>query len=842
MGARDDDARRDGHTDYIARPAPPTNIGSGPVNGGPDPAYNPTMARPVPDPAAMSGPMPAQPGPYPNGPYSNGPYSNGYPAYGYPPPGGAYPGQMPPGAVPQGSRRGPLPWLLAAVAVLCVVALAVGGLVWWKHSSSDDETRALFPGQLTGAFPTAPTPAWTLRPSDLGGERFVGPTASLPQYGSVGVVADDTTVVTLVGTPGTSDGRRLLGVNAETGSRWITEQLFGGCSNTIVDRRIACYNSREMVFLDTTDGSVLATQPMPSPRAFGVAYNGAAAFTRYYVSNSDSVRLVKITPTGTEWAKEFVLPDQSGSGDGDGFTATDTLVAVGHGGSVIVASAVDGREILRRPGSIEIGTLADGSLVTELRSGGTSGTPGPIAVIRPDGTVSEIPGVAFAVPHVAAPDLRDTVLVDGKLVSVADRTSSWATSVVTELGYSAVVPVADDREVVTVSSSGSMTSADTATGAVRWSFPVDTPAVGDQVAVTDGTRILVGGDGGALTAVDLESGTAQWSIPGAQLGDGQAPLVLSVGGRLVTVTGAAITAFAPTGGDAVAPGLPPVPVEAPAGYVTRCGTPPRFVPDKFVTTPAGLVVTMKVVATCPSGDVLSGKQTRISISDPSGLIASGDFDFSSSPVAVGSSDAGTGITLDLTYPPGSFFRTPDTLGSVGGAAGTTLAGPIVVDCVPGPPTTDTLPAPADGSTAAPQIATGAVIPPGVDISATTGNALRAQADSDRAFILANLNNRWVAQLSSKRPGLVADGRTWDNQAILDEFLANRLRFSDVRLLYSDEWSVFSYRGWWVTVAALTFPGPDQANAWCVQQGFDGEHCFAKLISTTAPPDGSTRYR
>nr|WP_261978127.1 PQQ-like beta-propeller repeat protein [Gordonia sp. NB41Y] len=745
---------------------------------------------------------------------------------------------------PQGSRRGPLPWLLAAVAVLCVVALVVGGLVWWQHgrSGSDDETRALFPGQLTGAFPTAPTPAWTLRPSDLGGERFVGPTSSLPTYGSVGVVADDTTVVTLAGGSAASTGRHLVGVDAATGTHWTSQQLFKACADTIVDRRIACIDADHMVFLDTTDGTVLAEQPMPSPQAFSVAYNGTAAFTRVYETYSDSVRLVKITPTGTEWAKEFVIPNRSGSGDGYTFTATDALVAIAHGGSVIVASAVDGREILRRPGSIEIGTLADGSLVTTLGSGGINGTRGPIAVIRPDGTVSEIPGATFGVPQVAAPDLRDTVLVDGKLVSVADRTSSWATGVFTEPVYSARVPVADDRQVVTIGAGGQMIAADTATGVVRWSLPVETSGYADDVAVTDGTRILVGGEGGALTAVDLESGVPQWNIPGAQLGDGQAPLVLAVGGRLVTVTGTAITAFAPTGGDAVAPGAPPAPIEAPAGYVTRCGTPPRFVPDKFVTTPAGLVVTMKVVATCPSGDVLSGNKTRISISDPSGLIASGDFDFSSSPLAVGSSDAGSGITLDLTYPPGSFFRTPDTLGSVGGAAGSTSAGPIVVDCVPGPPTTDTLPAPADGSTAAPQTATGAVIPPGVDVSATTGNALRAQADSDRAFILANLNNRWVAQLSSKRPGLVADGKTWDNQAILDEFLANRLRFGDARLLYSDEWSVFNYRGWWVTVATPTFPGPDQANAWCVQQGFDGDHCFAKLISTTASPDGSTRYR
>jgi len=119
--------------------------------------------------------------------------------------------------------------------------------------------------------------------------------------------------------------------------------------------------------------------------------------------------------------------------------------------------------------------------------------------------------------------------------------------------------------------------------------------------------------------------------------------------------------------------------------------------------------------------------------------------------------------------------------------------------------------------------------------------LRSQADSDRSFITTKLNGHWLAQLSSKHAGLVADGKVWDDCAILNEFLALRLRFIDVRMLWSDEWSVFSYPGWWVIVAAATFPGPDEANGWCRQQGFDNEHCFAKLISTTAGPGGSTKY-
>ncbi|ORM24072.1 hypothetical protein [Williamsia sp. 1135] len=83
---------------------------------------------------------------------------------------------------------------------------------------------------------------------------------------------------------------------------------------------------------------------------------------------------------------------------------------------------------------------------------------------------------------------------------------------------------------------------------------------------------------------------------------------------------------------------------------------------------------------------------------------------------------------------------------------------------------------------------------------------------------------------------------WSRQAILDEFLALRLRFNDVRLLWTGEWTVFDDPGWWVTVAAATFAGPDQANAWCAANGLDRDHCFAKLVSTTVPPEGTTLYQ
>lgn len=119
--------------------------------------------------------------------------------------------------------------------------------------------------------------------------------------------------------------------------------------------------------------------------------------------------------------------------------------------------------------------------------------------------------------------------------------------------------------------------------------------------------------------------------------------------------------------------------------------------------------------------------------------------------------------------------------------------------------------------------------------------LRQIASDDRPFVSAQLADRWVPQLSSKRPGVVDNGVVWDNAMTLREHLQLRQRYPDVRLLWSGDWSTFSAPDFWVTVAGITFADPAGPLAWCRSQGFDRDHCAAKLISTTHPEPGSTAY-
>ena len=119
--------------------------------------------------------------------------------------------------------------------------------------------------------------------------------------------------------------------------------------------------------------------------------------------------------------------------------------------------------------------------------------------------------------------------------------------------------------------------------------------------------------------------------------------------------------------------------------------------------------------------------------------------------------------------------------------------------------------------------------------------LRQIADGDHPFVSAQLADKWVPQLSSKRPGVLDAGKVWDNAMTLQEHQQLRQRFPAARLLWSGEWSTFSAPDFWVTVVGFTYPNPAGALAWCRGQGFDRDHCIAKIISTTHPVDGSTAY-
>ena len=270
-------------------------------------------------------------------------------------------------------------------------------------------------------------------------------------------------------------------------------------------------------------------------------------------------------------------------------------------------------------------------------------------------------------------------------------------------------------------------------------------------------------------------------------------------------------------------------------YVTACGSAPVFTPTSVRNGDGELQVEVKVTASCPSGDVLGGTGDHVELRGPSrsdgtgpadAVVASGDFDFSGSPLVI----SGSGTTLTLHFGSGHFYRTADDMDLT----------TIVVTCAPDRGSAPTAATPGASS---PSSATAATTSKDNTLEETAAkDSLRWQADHDKSSV-KGVSGKWVPQLSSKKSGMVADGITWDNRATLQEFLKLRQKYSDAKLLYSDEWPVFDSGGqYWVTIVATPYGSADEANAWCSAEGFDGEHCFAKYIDTKGSSEGTTVNR
>ncbi|MEU4520238.1 hypothetical protein AB0F52_16260 [Amycolatopsis sp. NPDC024027] len=120
--------------------------------------------------------------------------------------------------------------------------------------------------------------------------------------------------------------------------------------------------------------------------------------------------------------------------------------------------------------------------------------------------------------------------------------------------------------------------------------------------------------------------------------------------------------------------------------------------------------------------------------------------------------------------------------------------------------------------------------------------LRQYANSDLPAVRATLEDHWVAQLSSKKVGMPANGIVYDAPAILQDHLGLRSRFASVRLIWTEDWSSFRYPDFWVTVHDEPFGTADEANAWCDRNDLPKDDCYAKRLRSTGGYEGNTKVR
>ncbi|CAM2845836.1 PQQ-binding-like beta-propeller repeat protein [Prescottella defluvii] len=741
-------------------------------------------------------------------------------------------------------RRGPI---LLVSALVLVVALAAGGAFWYLTSKDDSNSTVAADSLLRYTFPTAPQAAWSVTPGDVGGrpgDAFYTPEGAMGMGNSPGYFDAGGTLVTMMGGVSPDVEFTLIGLDSSSGEpRWSREAATTTCLMTVVDNAMPCIvrsdgTANTVEFVDVDSGAT-RNSFAPDFVVSDAATDGSTIFLAGYTDSAQFYTSGTVDdPTGN-WSSGPLEPDLCpGGADGALFryaqgnlfhtsgisswvvdAATGTLASSGaFRSSLPMGDGYAQQSCMEFQGSRRSAsptvTVVDGSGDTLFEKDGSFRTPSPTVTAR-----TRVP--LFIGDSAYEPDTGDLM---------------WESSALSPEGDWASLSVVGD--VVLTVADGSMTAVDLDDGTTRWTVPIGD---GLQFGPTDGERILVADDSG-VDAYDLVDGARAWSIPASTSR-------IDTAGDLFAVTdGTSITAYAPTGGPATIPGSDPSTSgsdSAASGsgggeLVTKCGSRPRLEPVSFRTDAGGLVVEMRVRATCPGGDILSTDALRVTISDNGVPVASSTFDFSDEPLVLPSGRTGGAdyAAAQLRYPLGSFWRLPNSLGDGKGGVGDT-----VVDCEDEGSSTGPTSAPVpSGTSSPPAFDSKASAVSRVDTESASRDALREQADADAPFVRSDLADRWVPLLSSKQPGLVADGITWNNAEILREHLDLRLRFPEVRLMWSGDWSTFTERDWWVTAAGVTFPTPEGANGWCDSKGFDADHCFAKLISTTHSVDGSTLYR
>lgn len=124
---------------------------------------------------------------------------------------------------------------------------------------------------------------------------------------------------------------------------------------------------------------------------------------------------------------------------------------------------------------------------------------------------------------------------------------------------------------------------------------------------------------------------------------------------------------------------------------------------------------------------------------------------------------------------------------------------------------------------------------------TAKAALDDEVAQDRTAA-EELVGSWVPQLSSKRPGLVADGITYDYPDIWTNFQELRAEYPNALLIWSGDYRSFQRSDFYVTVVPEPYSQGESANQWCDTAGLAPAACYAKFLSHEGGSSGTTLLR
>jgi outer membrane protein assembly factor BamB len=759
----------------------------------------------------------------------------------------------------------------AAVLVIALVAGTVAAVVWWTHSGGEPPRPDWM---LAGTYPSRPDFAWSTAARAL--DSGACPSISTPiftrsGFPTPGALVIGQHVLIHVGLSPLSEDcteamqqTHLESVNLSTGRlEWAAPSttMTAGCARTLLANALPCIKGRQeatdqsdIIFIDVTNGAVTSTVHLPFDATM-VATDGRSLYTSGY--DTQAITVTKGTPDNplADWKTTIPDGDCASAPMGEAFD-----LHVGHGlvwgyeklGAHVLLHDHDGTPVADH-GVAAVSVAEDGSWITAAHcQAGVDKSQWQTEVIDGQGhPLFTSPGPlqqhSLAVYGGGPPPFLTTA---GDALDPSTGEKRWHIAVSTDMYHSMQSFLVGN--VLMAQGADGASAYDLRTGQQLWHNPtaITGSAGDDDGMLTDGSHLLVvdNQSQGAIDALNIADGSQVWTTRGTHVHG----WIFATDEGLLVADDVTIGLLRPTG--------PPAEVPAIAGtnennrdgggtkLVTKCGRTPEFQPETIRADSGALVIRMKIVAHCPGGDVLTSAATRITVTSNGQNVASGMFDLSSQPIVIppgsGGNDSEPAVEHDFRFPPGSFWRLPvstheaPTNGSSQQGDVDIDAKTLVVDCDQSGSTKSS----AQSSNASQSsTATGPADPKSGDNESASVDALRAIANADRPFVQGQLADRWVPQLSSKRPGLVADGITWNNAETLREHLQLRLAYPEVRLLWSGDWSTFSAADFWVTIAGVTFPDANGALGWCRSHNLDRDHCYAKLVSTTHPIDGSTAF-
>ena len=746
----------------------------------------------------------------------------------------------PPEDVPSRRIGRSIMWGLVAAAVVVVLAVATVTVVLaTRDDGKEPVAKSLPDNALQSAYPNAPSRTFQIAGDDVNASgTFRRPNYPVGGEENTGYLRSDRYAIT-----GISGG--LIAIDPATGEvAWVQDTLGAvGCSDVFDDQTMACITEGGLVLLSAETGQVNRWLPQSG-------YTRMEKFgDKYAYAQSDgttaTVSLGTLDNPEAYWKREEAIS----GGTRTSLAVSDNIIMWRDGsvtGGWTLAYNESGESL--NPVTSSYGNLVDDLVVAADNSAKVYNAAGELQYEA--GWFVDQPTLYAPAPGV------DLAFTGGDVINPDNGRHAW--------DFPQGIPPtdglhADVRAVVgsvvlaNTWPRGGLLAADARTGALLWRIDSGVPST---ELVTDGQRVIAIDEYGTVSAYDLATGSVAWTVEAGDLGD--YPKLFAVGDHLVAYGSDAMVGFTGSGESAVlydsANASSETAKNSSGGAVTKCGSAPKVAPETFRASDGALVVRLKFTATCPGGDIISNSGYRVTIRDQSSLIASAQFNLGGSSVLALPRDGGS-VARDFSFPPGTFWRLPSSL-SGGGGSNTSVSGSgQTIECTA--QGTDTVSqgeemTPSTSGTSSP-LAGSQASGGGATVNPTQNalDALRAQANADYPLVQRDLAERWLAQISAKQvrtPPLMAvdiDDRTmvaWTPEEILRQHLALRSQYPEVRLVYSNDWSTFDLRDWWITVAQPNVTDPVSANAWCDSKALAPNQCFAKLISNTRGSAGTTVYR